>query len=369
MSNAHYVGQNARSFNVSPEFEGYSKVVIVVTDGLEYSAGTDTGRTLSLTCPWGTQAMANNILKDIKGYKYHPYNATGAFLDPSAEIGDGVTVSGVYSGIYSMDVTFGGDCRADISAPMEEEIDHEYPYVPKQERTVTRMINRFSSEFKVQADQISAKVSKTGGSNESFGWELDEKSWTLKAKNKAVFISTEDGVDITGKITAISGKIGGFDILSDYLSYNGQTWMGTNSIGAYIGINGIQLGKNFRVDMQGNLYAASGKFDGEIYARNIRYGEQGGVNYGTINGGAISVGSIVGGPFGQLSPDVVSSLQKAEDAYNVLFNNVRAKAIASRQVSADEILLDGKKLGMSSIAYVGTDGRNHSIQVVTWRTR
>lgn len=358
-----------KTFNSSPEFDGFSKVVIVVTDELEYSAGTDTGRTLTMICPWGTQAMADNILADIRGYKYHPYSATGAILDPSSEIGDGVTVNGIYSGIYTMDVNFGGECRADISAPAEEEIDHEYPYVSKQERTITRKFAQVESEFKVQQGMISAKVSKTGGSNESFSWELDEKSWTLKAKNKAVFISTEDGVEITGKIIAKSGKIGGFDILENYLSYNGQTWMGENSIGGYLGINGFQMGSKFRVNMQGDLYAASGTFEGNIYAKNIRYGEQGGVNYGTINGGAISAGSIVGGQFGQLSPAVVSSLQKAEDAYNVLFNNVRAKAIASGQVSADEILLDGKKLGMSSIAYVGTDGRNHSIQVVTWRTR
>lgn len=369
MSDTTYIGQKIKIFNSAAEFEGFSRVVISVTDKLEYSSGTNTGRTLTLVCPWGTQEMADSILADIRGYRYHPYSADGAYLDPAAEIGDGVTVNGIYSGIYTMDAVFGRSFLANISAPSDEEIDHEYPYVPKQERTITRKFAQVESEFAVQADKISAKVSKTGGSNESFGWDLDEKSWTLKAKSKNVLLATEDGVEITGKIIAKSGKIGGFDILENYLSYNGQTWMGENSIGGYLGINGLQMGSKFRVNMQGDLYAASGTFEGNIYAKNIRYGEQGGVNYGTINGGAISAGSIVGGQFGQLSPAVVSSLQKAEDAYNVLFKNVRAKAIASRQVSADEILLDGKKLGMSSIAYVGTDGRNHSIQVVTWRTR
>lgn len=369
MSDATYIGQRTRSFNSAAEFEGFSRVVISVTDKLEYSSGTNTGRTLTLVCPWGTQEMADSILADIRGYRYHPYSAEGAYLDPAAEIGDGVTVNGIYSGIYTMDTVFGRSFLANISAPSDEEIDHEYPYVSKQERTITRKFAQVESEFAVQADKISAKVSKTGGDSESFGWDLDEKSWTLKAKSKNVLLATEDGVEITGKIIAKSGKIGGFDILENYLSYNGQTWMGKNSIGGYLGIKGFQMGSKFRVNMQGDLYAASGTFEGNIYAKNIRYGEQGGVNYGTINGGAISAGSIVGGQFGQLSPAVVSSLQKAEDAYNVLFNNVRAKAIASGQVSADEILLDGKKLGMSSIAYVGTDGRNHSIQVVTWRTR
>ena len=375
MSNTPYVGQNVRSFNTAPEFDGFSKVVIVVTDELEYAAGTDTGRTLTLVCPWGTQAMANNIMKDIKGYKYHPYNAAGAYLDPSSEIGDGVTVNGIYSGIYTMDVNFGGDCRADISAPAEEEIDHEYPYVPKQERTVNRKFSQIESEFKVQADQISAKVSKTGGSNQSFGWDLDEKSWTLKSKNKTVLLATENGVEITGKITATSGKIGGFDIESNYLSYNGQTWKGTNARGAYIGTNGIQLGKNFRVDMSGNLYAASGEFSGSVKAANIKYG---GSN-GYFNGGGITPGSVYGGSGGAIAPGAVSTLNldngvnntlnMAIAAYNVLYRNVQATAIASRQLSANDILLGGRRLGMSTIGYMGSDDKPHALNVVTWSWR
>ena len=343
MSNTPYVGRIVRSFITAPEFDGFSKVVIVVTDELEYAAGTDTGRTLSLVCPWGTQAMANNILKDIKGYKYHPYSAAGAYLDPSSEIGDGVTVNGIYSGIYTMDVNFGSDCRADISAPAEEEIDHEYPYVPKQERTVNRKFSQIESEFKVQADQISAKVSKTGGSNQSFGWDLDEKSWTLKSKNKTVLLATENGVEITGKITVTSGKIGGFDIESNYLSYNGQTWKGTNARGAYIGTNGIQLGKNFRVDMSGNLYAASGEFSGSVKAANIKYG---GSN-GYFNGGGIASGSIYGGSGGaiahgtlstfNMNSGINSTLDHAEAAYDVLFRMVKAAALSARSLAGDTI--------------------------------
>lgn len=372
MSNTPYVGQNVRSFNTAPEFDGFSKVVIVVTDELEYAAGTDTGRTLTLVCPWGTQAMANNILKDIKGYKYHPYNAAGAYLDPSSEIGDGVTVNGIYSGIYTMDVNFRGDCRADISAPAEEEIDHEYPYVPKQERTVNRKFSQIESEFKVQADQISAKVSKTGGSNKSFGWDLDEKSWTLKSKNKTVLLATENGVEITGKITATSGKIGGFDIESNYLSYNGQTWKGTNARGAYIGTNGIQLGKNFRVDMSGNLYAASGEFSGSVKAGNIQYG---GSN-GYFNGGGIASGSIYGGSGGAIAPGAVStfnldngvntSLGYANYANKIFTGSAVAEIVSARDLRAGKFQLYGHKCGLGKMKVLGENGIPYTAQVVMW---
>lgn len=346
MSSTPYVGRNARSFNTGQEFDGFSKVVISVKEELEYSAGTNTGRTLTLTCPWGTQEMADNILADILGYKYHPYTAAGALLDPAAEIGDGVTVNGIYSGIYAMDVNFGGECRSDISAPSEEELDHEYPYVPKQERIVARRLSKFSSEFKVQANMISAKVSKTGGDSESFGWELDEKTWTIKAKGQSVLTATEDGLDITGKITATSGKIGGFDILSDYLSYNEQTWMGTNSIGAYIGINGIQLGKNFRVDMQGNLYAASGKFEGDIYAKNIKSGG----NYGYMSGGAIQAGSIISGKGSPLSEGIRVSLGHADTAGAFFAGTFTAEKLACKELSGTE-KLSGKKLYQNGVGF------------------
>ena len=47
-------------------FDGYTKVVISVSDDVEYSAGDDTGRTMTLVCPWGTQAMAEKLLSRVR---------------------------------------------------------------------------------------------------------------------------------------------------------------------------------------------------------------------------------------------------------------------------------------------------------------
>ncbi|MEF2837520.1 MAG: hypothetical protein U0N82_07320, partial [Oscillospiraceae bacterium] len=77
---------------------------------------------------------------------------------------------------------------------------------------------------------------------------------------------------------------------SNYLSYNNQTWGGTNTTGIYLGISGIQMGKNFKVDSAGNLTAASGTFTGYVNAGNVRYGG----NYGSFSGGGITGGTISG---------------------------------------------------------------------------
>lgn len=315
MSNATYLGRNIRSFKSSPQFDGFSRVVIVVSDEIEYSAGTETGRTLRLTCPWGTPQMAENILQDVRGFQYQPYTADGAIIDPSVELGDGVTANNVYGGVYTQAIKFGPLLTATVAAPEDEEINHEYPYKSKPNKEITREAKmlraslaieaekiaaevkarteadaEINSTLELQAGQIAAKVSKTGGDAASFGWILTDSDWTIQANNLDILKATKSGLEVYGKVTATSGKIGGFDILSNYLSYNNQTFGGTNSTGIYIGVSGIQLGKYFKVDASGNLTARSGTFTGSVNAGNIRYGG----DYGTFSGGGITGGSISG---------------------------------------------------------------------------
>lgn len=282
------IGRRVQNLKVAPEFDGYSKVVVVVNEDLEYTAGVDGGRTLKVECPWAAPGIAQKILDSIHGFQYQPYSAQGAILDPAAEIGDGVTVNNIYSGLYRRKTIFGRDFRTDMSAPGEEEIDHEFPYVPAQDRKITRKINGLSSEMKIQAGLIAAKVSRTGGDDSSFGWELNDSSWIIKANGTDVLKATKSGLEIYGKVTATSGKIGGFSIENNALSTNSQTFNGTNTTGIYIGPSGLRLGKNFSVDSAGNLTASSGKFTGNVSAGSIDYG---GLD-GYFSGGGISSGSI-----------------------------------------------------------------------------
>lgn len=314
-----FLGRRMRSFTSSPQFDGFSKVTIVVSDEIEYSAGSDLGRTLQLTCPWGTPEMAQNILESVRGFQYQPYTAEGAILDPAAELGDGITANNVYGGIYTQKVKFGPLLTATVSAPEDEEINHEYPYKSKPNKEITREAKMLRAEMRIQADRITlevndrksaveqltaqlqvqaglieAKVSKTGGNASSFGWVLDDSSWTIQGNSRDILKATKNGLEVYGKITATSGKIGGFDILSNFLSCNNQTWGGTNATGIYIGPSGIQLGKNFKVDSNGNLTAASGTFSGYVKAGNIMYGG----SDGTLDGAALTSHSVYGSQIG-----------------------------------------------------------------------
>ena len=87
MSDSTYLGNNASSVTTSPEFGGYSKVVIHIDDETDIEVGNESARTLELDCPWGTPEMAQNILSSLSGYSYQPYNANGAILKAQRTVG------------------------------------------------------------------------------------------------------------------------------------------------------------------------------------------------------------------------------------------------------------------------------------------
>ena len=134
MSDKLYLGRQITDFSAPPKFSPYSRVTIWYDDEKCFAAGDNTGRTLEVDCPWATQQMANDLLASVKDVRYTPYEAAEALLDPAAELGDGITTNGVYGMLASIDVDADAMFAPDISAPGEEEIDHEYPYLSPQQR-------------------------------------------------------------------------------------------------------------------------------------------------------------------------------------------------------------------------------------------
>lgn len=395
MSDIVNVRKFVSSLEKQEEFDGYSGVTIVVSDEMEYSAGSDTGRTLTLECPWGSQKMANDILAKIRGWQYQPYTASDAHLNPAAEIGDGVSVGSVYSGIYQKDVSHGPLYTANLSAPGGEKINYKYEYKSPTTRKIERQYKEtkasltvladqimaevtarqsdtetLSAALAVQANEISAKVSRTGGNGASFGWSLTADGWTLTSNGGTVLKADKSGLSVTGKITATSGVIGGLTIKDGYLSTNNQTWGGTNSSGIYIGPSGIQLGKNFKVDSGGNLYAYSGTFDGTVYAGNIQYGGNAGyfdgsglVSY-SVGGGQIGTDAIVNRHItsGSVYPSTCNS------TINGYFADViYANKVVTGQVQSEKLWTNRMYAAIAEISSLTVAGNNFIINGDSYR--
>lgn len=255
MSDIVNLQRRVSEVNVSPQFQNYSKIIIHVSDETSYEVGNDTGRTLEITNPFGTQEMAENILSSLSGYQYQPYTADGALLDPAAEVGDAVNVRGAYGGIYTREKTFGRLMKSDVSAPQDEEINHEYTYESPERREFKRSIDEVKASLIIANDRIDASVTRTGGNEESFGWSLQSDAHRWYANGQEVMAVTASGLTVKGVVEATSGKIGGFNITASSLWNNLSSFGGSQSSGVYIGTNGIQLGQRFKVDTSGNVTA------------------------------------------------------------------------------------------------------------------
>lgn len=317
--------KRAQNMEISEQFDGYSGVRIFVgtnDDGenVIYESGDTNGRTLEIKNPFGTQEMADNILADIQGYQYQPMSAESALLNPAAEMGDGVTVNGVYSGIFVRATQFGRLMASDISAPTDEEIEHEFAVESPSERQYTRFVQQTRAMLKItnlaieaevsartaadtainatlsiQATQIAAKVSKQSPSGQtSFGWNLTDTSWTVfsGSTSNVILKATSSGLEVKGKITATSGTIGGFTIGSTSIYSNGMSSMSsTQNTGVHVGTDGIKLGQNFKVWTNGNVEANNMTLTGtlnvggsNITASTLRQGAQEGYNWGSGGG-------------------------------------------------------------------------------------
>lgn len=129
MNSKHYVGSRAKSFTVGAKLQPITGVILNGDGDTLYTAGDDTGYVLEKYIPTATQLMADTILSKLKGFEYQGYTANTAWISPEAELGDGVTIKGIYGLLANREYSFTPKFTENISSPYESEEDHEYSYV------------------------------------------------------------------------------------------------------------------------------------------------------------------------------------------------------------------------------------------------
>lgn len=153
-----FVGTRVSDLDTNAPPARISRVNLLVDGERMYTAGNDTGRTIEKTCPWATQAMAERVLAQVREVDYRPFSAADAMLDPAAELGDGITVGGVYSVLAREAVTFDGIYSSDIAAPGGDEVEDEYPYKSRARRQSDRELARIRSSITKTAERITLLV-------------------------------------------------------------------------------------------------------------------------------------------------------------------------------------------------------------------
>ena len=377
-----------RAYNVetSPQFDGYSAVRIYVgTDeegkDIVYEAGNVNGRVLEIQNPMGTPEMATNILNEIRGYQYQPVTANDALLDPSAEIGDGVTINGVYSGVFARATQFGRLMASEVGAPTDEEIAHEYSVESAQtDREFSRFVKETKTSLALTATEISAEVERATTAeetlsasitlnanglmseitraqnaeeslsssitqtasdisaqvtsvtsnkldntrtNSTFGWKLTSSSFKINSDgNKQVFYADKNGIKISGN-AEVTGKI---TATSGYI--------GTSAKGFVITASSMYNGKSSYNSNDEGVYIGT---DGIALGSSFKVDKTGKVAASNLSltGGSINIGN-------KFNVDASGNIT-ASGSFTIKDsrNNVKFQVDSNGNISANNLFLNG----------------------------
>ena len=216
-----YLGRRLAKFSPGIASQPISKVELLNDTGdVVGVSGSDTGRTLTALQPDGTNAMAAAILAKVSGYKHIGYEGSKALLDPAVELGDAVTVDGLYVPLVALDMTFDSLLAPDISAPDADELDDEYPYKSPTQRQIERnmsktrsLITKTSEEITLKVEGIDGRVSDITQTVDGISLSVTSASSpdgqttatiTLKVgpNNYTGYIKLDGNVDVSGQLSA-----------------------------------------------------------------------------------------------------------------------------------------------------------------------
>lgn len=279
MNGSVYVGQKALSLTEYEKTAPISGVILWVDDENCYEAGDETGTVIEQDCPYATQEMANNLLATLQGYSYQGLEANGAKVSPVAELGDGLTIGGLYTQLAYQNIRFSTGEVMDVSAPGSNETLHEY----KTEGETTKQFNHQIAETRSIISKTSEEIllqveNELKGLSSSFSVQLD---------------------NITGRVNGLDGEFAELSLTLDGLTV-------TDSTGKTV-INGSMI-------QTSNLYVNAANISGTLQANQINL-----------------TGSIT---WGDLDSDVENRIN---DAYNTAYDNQLPNYIQSTYIDSARI--------------------------------
>lgn len=155
------------TFDSSPALSAVTGVHLETEAGTVVEAGTDTGYRVKSVCDFSsTTGVADLCLGKINQYVYKPFEAGNAYLDPIVEIGDSVKIDGIIYQIMSVDWKFSKDPVASVSAPYDQEVDHEYTVVSQDAKTYRKTVALVDQKMEdyVPWDEMSTAIEQNAES-------------------------------------------------------------------------------------------------------------------------------------------------------------------------------------------------------------
>lgn len=185
-----------RDIAFGPALEGISGVELTNMDGTTIAAGDSSGYVIQGECEFSTTTGVAEIALDrIEDYSYRPFSSSIAYLDPAAELGDLLILNGQYYQLMTITWDITKHPAAEMSAPFDAEVDHEYTYESETKRYYKRTLKKTQA---LDERLVSAETSII----------QNENSITLMAKATRLGIQEESDNEIeypflTGDTTVV----------------------------------------------------------------------------------------------------------------------------------------------------------------------
>lgn len=300
-----FLGNRLADLDIGEPSLPVSKVILNVDGETYYQSGDDTGATVEADCPWATQAMADSVLSQMKGFVYKPFSGYDALLDPSAELGDAITAGGHYGVLAQMGRSLDRQAAATVGAPGVDEIEDEYPYKTKQRKATDRVLAKAYSRISKTADEIRLEVVKEVG-------ELDKQYTELKVTLDGVTITDESGTT----------RIKGSSIETDTLYVNAANINGTLTAGQIV-LSGSITWNDLSSDVQNTIFAQGTDLPSYITSTKITETT---IESPTITGGMLVGGEVLGGAYYDLKQNGMLTLSygdgSRDDMAQLLYTSI-----------------------------------------------
>ena len=261
MNGKYYIGKKVSSFEAYHPEDPITGVRLTVDQSNAYFAGDMDGNVWEMHCPYGTQQMADNILASLRGQVYKGFEAQDAVLSPEAELGDGITVNGLYTSLGYRKVEFGPGHFSTVSAPGNNEPDEEYKYLGQKDRDeqykradTYSYIEKTSEEIKLgvrnDMDKQSAEFTVQLGKIEaSLQDEINDLSADVTLKYDEFSVSLKNGLD---------GLSADFQVKLDGLSASFEDSQKQQTANFEAGLSGLKY------DLEDQLSKQSVSFEADL---------------------------------------------------------------------------------------------------------
>lgn len=300
MNNSYNALRNITSFRNTGKSKPISGIELMVDEKNMYFAGNDDGYVMTIDCPYGTQEMANDLLAKAKGFEYQGFTAEQVILPPETELGDGVTVAGIYGMVARRSFKFTPGMTSNIEAPRELEVQHEYKYSSPQQRKIERQIAETRSTITKTAEEIMLKVEG-----------IDGKYTEVKTTLDGLTVTDESGTTKIKGSSIETESIAANSISADKLNLTGSITFGDLDANAQNSINTANSNASTAIAAAGNAQAVANGAVQKVSA--WQYPGSTYIDGSKIMTGTVMATNLLGGTVGLLASDenIVGSLEIA----------------------------------------------------------